>query len=184
MFVTSDTQKKSFLEHTKAAREERAYEKRREEAAVRIQAQWKGYIARKQYRNRIITDFDNLITNDKSEKDFELLLANTVYPVVRRFLTYFQCKKEALDTLSSREKFESLCRYLNKSMESDSPKLSYAALCLHKDRENHADSISLALYLHTLVVFTSPKSWGILRNKQFEKMQPALQKYAAIFREN
>ncbi|TMW42058.1 hypothetical protein DOY81_012859, partial [Sarcophaga bullata] len=42
--------------------------------------------------------------------------------------------------------------------------------------ESHTDSISLALYLHTLVVFTSPKSWGIMRIKQFEKLQPAMQK--------
>ena len=42
--------------------------------------------------------------------------------------------------------------------------------------ESHTDSISLALYLHTLVVFTSPKSWGIMRIKQFEKLQAAMQK--------
>lgn len=54
MFVTSDSEKKFFLEHTKAAREERAYEKRREEASVRIQAQWKGYLTRRQYYNKIM----------------------------------------------------------------------------------------------------------------------------------
>ncbi|XP_053953926.1 ubiquitin-protein ligase E3B [Anastrepha ludens] len=200
MFVPSESQKKSFLEHTKAAREERAWEKRREGAAVRIQAQWKGYVTRRQYHNRIISDFDNLIASEGNEKDVELLPANIVYPVVRRFLTYFQCRKQSLEAETSREKFECLCRYLNKAMESDSPKTSYAAICLHKDKslpwlahikslvglccqmldeikpEHHSDSISLALYLHTLVVFTSPKSWGILRSKQFEKVQPALQK--------
>ncbi|XP_011210956.1 ubiquitin-protein ligase E3B [Bactrocera dorsalis] len=201
MFVTSDSEKKCFLEHTKAAREERAYEKRREEAAVRIQAQWKGYVARKQYYNKIIYDFDNIFIKENTDLDVDLLPANTVYPVVRRFLTYFECKNGSPAVVKPlREKFECLCRYLNKAMESETPKLSYAALCLHKDKslpwlahiksllslcclmlgdikpENHTDSISLALYLHTLIVFTSPKSWGILRNKQFEKMQPAFQK--------
>lgn len=99
-----------------------------------------------------------------------------------------------------RERLESICRYVNRAMEVENPKLSYAALCLHKERslpwiehikllltncllllpelkpENHADSISLALFLHTLIVFTAPKSWAILRNPQFERLQPAMQK--------
>lgn len=99
-----------------------------------------------------------------------------------------------------RERLESICRYVNRAMEVENPKLSYAALCLHKERslpwighikllltncllllpelkpENHADSISLALFLHTLIVFTAPKSWSILRNPQFERLQPAMQK--------
>lgn len=81
-------------------------------------------------------DFDNIFIKENNDLDADLLPANTVYPVVRRFLTYFECKN-GTDTpvvKPSREKFECLCRYLNKSMESESTKLSYAALCLHKDK--------------------------------------------------
>ena len=42
--------------------------------------------------------------------------------------------------------------------------------------ENHTDSISLALYLHTLIVFTSTKSWIILKSKNMEKMVLIFQK--------
>lgn len=47
---------------------------------------------------------------------------------------------------------------------------------MHLFLENHADSVKLALFLHTLVVFTSPKSWGILKVKQFDKMQVTMHK--------
>jgi len=120
-----------------------------------------------------------------------------VYPVLRRYLTQIKLDKS---DVRSRERLERICRYIIKAMEAENTKLSYAALCLFKERslpwiahikilltnclillpqlkpENHADSLSLALFLHTLVVFTAPKSWAILRNAQFEKLQPAMQK--------
>lgn len=195
----AQTQKSNFLEQTKAAREERALEKRRELAATLLQSTLKGYAARRQYQKRIIHDFDAIFPSEgHDEKDVELeLLAINVYPVLRRYLT--QIKLDKSDALA-RERLERICRYVIKAMEAENPKLSYAALCLHKERglpwiahikilltnclkllpelkpENHADSLSLALFLHTLVVFTAPKSWAILRNSQFERLQPAMQK--------
>lgn len=143
-------------------------------------------------------DFDAVFKScqDESETD-PLLPAVHVYPVLRRYLT--QIKLDKSDG-HMRDRLESICRYVNRAMEVENPKLSYAALCLHKERslpwighikllltnclqllpelkpENHADSISLALFLHTLIVFTAPKSWSILRNPQFERLQPAMQK--------
>ncbi|XP_037720549.1 ubiquitin-protein ligase E3B [Drosophila subpulchrella] len=194
----AQTQKTSFLEQTKAAREERALEKRREQAAILLQSTLKGYAARRKYQKRIILDFDAIFTESQDDKDVELeLLAINVYPVLRRYLTQIKLDKS---DVRSRERLERICRYIIKAMEAENTKLSYAALCLFKERslpwiahikilltnclillpqlkpENHADSLSLALFLHTLVVFTAPKSWAILRNAQFEKLQPAMQK--------
>ncbi|XP_070070990.1 ubiquitin-protein ligase E3B isoform X2 [Drosophila takahashii] len=194
----AQNQKTSFLEQTKAAREERALEKRREQAAILLQSTLKGYAARRKYQKRIIHDFDAIFTESQDDKEAELeLQAIAVYPVLRRYLTQIKLDKS---DVRSRERLERICRYIIKAMETENTKLSYAALCLFKERslpwiahikilltnclillpelkpENHADSLSLALFLHTLVVFTAPKSWAILRSAQFEKVQPAMQK--------
>lgn len=50
----AQNQKASFLEQTKAAREERALEKRREQAAILLQSTLKGYVARRKYQKRIM----------------------------------------------------------------------------------------------------------------------------------
>jgi len=54
MFHTKDNPKGSFLEQTKAAREERALEKRREEAVVLIQATVRGWLARVKFTRQIL----------------------------------------------------------------------------------------------------------------------------------
>ncbi|BFF99140.1 ubiquitin-protein ligase E3B [Drosophila madeirensis] len=198
MFAQTESQKTSFLEQTKAAREERALEKRRESAAILLQSTLKGYASRRKYQKRIINDFDAVFVPGQDEKDTELeLTAVNVYPVLRRYLTQIKLDKK---DMKARERLEIICRYVNKAMEAENPRLSYAALCLHKERslpwiahikllltncllllpelkpENHADSLSLALFLHTLIVFTAPKSWAILRNATFGGLQPAMQK--------
>ncbi|EDW19516.2 LOW QUALITY PROTEIN: uncharacterized protein Dmoj_GI13828 [Drosophila mojavensis] len=201
MFAQTESYKNNFLEHTKAAREERALEKRREEAAILLQATLKGFVARSKYQKCIINDFDTVFMGghggEQEEKDTELQPALNVYPVLRRYLTQIKLDK---NDGRMRDRLERICRYMIRAMEADNPKISYAALCLHKDRslpwighikqllgncmqllpelkpENHADSISLALFLHTLIVFTATKSWAILRNAQFERLQPAMQK--------
>lgn len=54
MFGTSESQKKTFLVQTKAAREERALEKRREWAAIKLQCCIKGFLARRRYQRQIL----------------------------------------------------------------------------------------------------------------------------------
>lgn len=49
MFQQTESSKGSFLEQTKAAREERALEKRKELAATQIQAYIRGWLARKRF---------------------------------------------------------------------------------------------------------------------------------------
>lgn len=53
MFSSSD-KKGNFLEQTKAAREERAEEKKRDNAAIKIQSLLKGFVARKKFRSRVV----------------------------------------------------------------------------------------------------------------------------------
>lgn len=40
--------------------------------------------------------------------------------------------------------------------------------------ETHAESITLALYLHTLVSFTSPNTWAILKQKAMAPLKPGM----------
>lgn len=54
MFGGAESQKTSFLEQTKAARAERAFEKKRETDIVIVQAQIRGWVARRNYLKRIM----------------------------------------------------------------------------------------------------------------------------------
>lgn len=54
MFALGDSQKTSFIEQTKAARQERAQEKKKENAVVKVQSQIRGWMARKKYRKQIL----------------------------------------------------------------------------------------------------------------------------------
>lgn len=54
MFKTEESSKGSFLQQTKAAREERANEKLREDAIKRIQANVRGWLARVKYTKTIL----------------------------------------------------------------------------------------------------------------------------------
>lgn len=98
-----------------------------------------------------------------------------------------------------RERIEILCRYLLTSIESESPKLSYIGVALNKEHslswirhmkklllkcctimdslkpETHRDTVTLALMLRTLVAFTCPNGWAILRSKQLSAMKAAMQ---------
>lgn len=78
-------------------------------------------------------DFDRLIVGSGDDKKDKLILhtSSSVFPVIRRFLTNNNLDK---NSEQSRDRFEKLCRYLNKSMETEIPKQSYATLCLQKDK--------------------------------------------------
>lgn len=51
---TTEDQKSAFLEQTKAAREERALEKRKEEACIAIQAAVRCWLARLKFVRKIL----------------------------------------------------------------------------------------------------------------------------------
>lgn len=54
MFNSGDSQKNSFLDKTKAAREERAQEKKRDNAIIVIQSWIRGCLARRKYEKKIL----------------------------------------------------------------------------------------------------------------------------------
>lgn len=55
MFTSKDSEtKNSFLEQTKAAREERAFEKKRENAVIIIQSRIRGWLAKQKYKQTIL----------------------------------------------------------------------------------------------------------------------------------
>lgn len=116
-----------------------------------------------------------------------------VYRIATRFLSRFN-ETNAADA----ERLEKLCRYLIASLASENPKTSYIGVALNKEfshpwirhvkqllylccecmralkPENHSDSLSLALYLHTLVAFTSPNTWALLRCKSLTALRPGM----------
>lgn len=54
MFQKTESQKGSFLEQTKAAREERANEKKRENSLILLQAYVRGWYYRKKFTDQIL----------------------------------------------------------------------------------------------------------------------------------
>lgn len=54
MFKTEESPKDSFLQQTKAAREERAHEKCKEDAVVCIQKNVRGWLARARFAKKIL----------------------------------------------------------------------------------------------------------------------------------
>lgn len=196
MFGKAGSGKDSFLEQTKHAREERALEKQRENAIVLIQSQMRGCLARRAYQRRCTADFERLLEGP----DNELKPSLQVFSVAGRLLTRLNVDKQ-----EHRDQLERLCKYLLRSIETaDTAKFSYVGVALHKDHslawikhikallykcclcvellkpECHVDSLSLAVYLHTLVAFTSPNTWLVLKtNKQLAGLKPGMHQMCA-----
>lgn len=146
-------------------------------------------------------EFNELIpqTEANNTDEIELKPSIKVYHVASHYLLIVW--KTQKETEESRERLENLCRYLLTTIESESIKLSYIGVALNKDHslawirhikqllykccslmdtlkpETHRDAVTLALILRTLVAFTCPNSWAILRSKQLSVMKPAMQQY-------
>ena len=143
------------------------------------------------------SDLDALLppleATESNASDIELKPSIDIYNVSARFLTLF---KESSPVYTKR--LETLCRYLLATLASESPKLSYIGVALNKELsiawirhikillykccvcmqklkpENHVESIILALYLNTLVSFTSPNTWAILKSKNLSALKPGM----------
>lgn len=146
----TDNTKCNFLEQTKAAREERALEKRKELAATVIQANVRGLLARIKFAQNIlfvlfyIASFSNKITGYyffSSRQEFNAAIPDieddsTTKPALRPALQiYHYACKLLLIWRKERDKeiFAKLCRYIVVTLESDSPKVSYVGLALNKE---------------------------------------------------
>lgn len=203
MFSKSSASKDTFLEQTKAAREERALEKKRELSAIKIQAVIRGWLARQRFTKRILNDFDtllpetkNLSSQDESPQPIELIPALDVYHVTCRLFLVFKQQRD-------KKKFEKLCKYIVQSLHSESVKLSYVGVFLNKEYslrwiahikdllykcclyleelkpESPLDLQSILTHLHTLIAFTATNTWAITRLKNFEKLRGGMQQLCA-----
>lgn len=191
MFNITECSKGSFLEQTKAAREERALEKKKEAAVRVLQANVRGWLARKKFAKQIGDEFDLFIT-----EDCELKPALQVYHHTCRLLIVWQQERD-------KERFARLCRYLVATLDSESPKISYVGVSLNKELSviwiSHMKNILwkccmyleelkpefgndmklILLYLHTLVSYTTTNTWGILKLKSFEMLKPGMNQLCA-----
>lgn len=197
MFRAEESPKGNFLQQTKAAREERANEKRKELSIVCIQAHFRGWLARNKFSIMILNEFDNFFIEDTtSDTLIQLKPVLQVYKHISHFLFVFKANRDQL-------RIEKLCRYLSKSLDSESPKLSYVGVALNKDHyiawisqiktvlhhcmtglenlrsERPADHKSILLRLHTLVSFTSSSTWAIQRVKGMEKLKTGMNQLCA-----
>ncbi|KAJ8970798.1 hypothetical protein NQ317_015874 [Molorchus minor] len=117
MFNTPGNSKGDFLEQTKAAREERALEKRRDAAAALIQANVRGWLGRLKFSQTILNDIDEIIPDVLDDTDkLHYKPATEIYHQALKFL--FVWKKER-----DKERFAKLCRYLVASLDSDCPNI-------------------------------------------------------------
>uniref|UniRef100_A0A146L582 Ubiquitin-protein ligase E3B n=1 Tax=Lygus hesperus TaxID=30085 RepID=A0A146L582_LYGHE len=193
MFKT-ESQKSAFLEHTKAAREERALEKKKEEAATKIQAVIRGWLQRQKYSRILIEEFDAEMPTEAKPGEFKPALH--YYKIINRFLTVWKLERD-------KARFEKLCGYLVASIELDNVKLSYVGVALNKEHsiswikqvkqilwmcceyletlkpEVSVEYKSILLFLHTLVSFTATKTWGILKAKNMEALGAGLNQLCA-----
>ncbi|XP_011307352.1 ubiquitin-protein ligase E3B [Fopius arisanus] len=197
MFRAEESPKGSFLQQTKAAREERAHEKRREAAVVTIQASIRGWLSRRKFANKILHDLDSFFPEDSTlDASIELKPVLQVFRHISRFLIVFKRDRD-------QARIERLCKYLTKSLDSESPKFSYVGVALNKEHyiawisqmkavlfhcmmgldelkpERPGDHRSILLRLHTLVSFTSSGTWAIQRVKGMEKLKTGMQQLCA-----
>ncbi|XP_072380057.1 ubiquitin-protein ligase E3B [Diabrotica undecimpunctata] len=186
MFHKAENSKGSFLEQTKAAREERALEKKREAAAKIIQAHVRGWLCRVRFTRNILEDFDEAIPHTPEDiSKIQYKPANEIFHHALKLL--FIWKKER-----DKERFAKLCRYLVATLNSDSLKISYVGVAFNKQTvirwishmneilwnccgylndlkpELSGDMKSIVMYLHVLVSFTSTNTWVVLKNKNME----------------
>ncbi|KAF0751608.1 ubiquitin-protein ligase E3B, partial [Aphis craccivora] len=181
MFGDSKTQ---FIEQTRAARIERANDRKREQSIILVQSLVRGWLVRKRTRYLILQQFDETFENINDLKP-----AITVYLSVKKFLTYWDEKRD-------RQRFEKLC-----SLECDTIKRSYISVALTSEHAvnwiNHVkeilsiclsyltklqpksldDSSFLHTLLHMIVSFTSTSRWcAIHSNSSLQGLKPGLER--------
>nr|XP_026489897.1 ubiquitin-protein ligase E3B [Vanessa tameamea] len=202
MFSKSITSKDTFLEQTKAAREERALEKKREQSAIKIQAVVRGWLAKQKFIKLILNDFDQLLpdlvshSSQDEHQQPELVQALDVYRVACRLFLVFKNQRD-------RKRFEKLCKYIVQSLHSESVKISYVGVFLNKEYslrwishikdllykccqfleelkpESPIDMQGILIHLHTLLAFTATNTWALTRLKNFEKLRGGMTQLCA-----
>ncbi|XP_031635023.1 ubiquitin-protein ligase E3B-like [Contarinia nasturtii] len=131
---------------------------------------------------KVLDAIDDIIPPNKKQEEIVLKANAEVYHAVSRFLRIFRENSDAYS-----ERLQRICFYLLKSLESEDPKLCYIGLvlnknldmawtrhielllskcCLHMENlspDTPSESLTLTLYLRTLVAFTTPINWDLLK---------------------
>lgn len=195
MFGTNESNRGAFLEAAREAREERAAERRRDEAATKIQAAVRGWLIRVTRKRKIREKFDELFGTEPIAPDQTPVLPQAL-DAFQAILGFINIYKEKRDE----KRFEILTRYLLASMDSDNIKLTYVSCGMNKDLtlqwihqikdilylaceilgdlhpEFPKENRLMSLYLHLLLTFTGTNTWKILRIQSFEPLKPSLNK--------
>ncbi|XP_045532186.1 ubiquitin-protein ligase E3B [Pieris brassicae] len=201
MFSKNLTSKDSFLEQMKAAREERALEKKREQSATKIQAIVRGWLVRQRFIKLILDEFDHLVpepshgSQDEGQQ-IDFVQALDVYKATCRLFLVFKPQRD-------RKRFERLCKYIVQSLHSESVKISYVGVFLNKEYslswishikdllhkccqyleqlkpESPLDMQSILIHLHTLLAFTATNTWALTRLKNFDKLRGGMTQLCA-----
>lgn len=195
MFSTHESNREAFLEATREAREERAAERRRDEAAVAIQAAIRGWLVRCSVEKKTREHFDEVFGTEPPPADQTntLPIATEAFKEAARFVKIFDLKKD-------KKRFEIFTRYLLASMDSENVKQSYVSCGMNKELTLHwiqhmkdvlhitckvleslqadvsSDNRLISLYLHLLLAFTATNTWRIIRAPNLEPLRPALNK--------
>lgn len=194
MFETQESSKSHFLLQAKAAREERAIEKDRELASCRIQKCFRNWLNRKHLTSEILKKFNDYFS--KSDESIVLKPATEIYEFLFTFLIIYNKDRD-------RERMENLYKYLVRSLDSESPLLSYVGVALSKNcslfwisqvkkvlsfclqelkdlcPQQQTDYASILLRLHMLISFTSTGTWAIMRVSEMEKLKAGMNQLCA-----
>ncbi|RUS75046.1 hypothetical protein EGW08_017182, partial [Elysia chlorotica] len=189
MFSKVESDKQKFLDQAKAARQERAQDRHKEEAATLIQAIVRGFLTKRRIRKRIREELDTFLKipngqNDMAEYRPTLFSAVDTFHHTKKFLYFIDVKSEE-DT----KRFECLCRYILASMETTSIKHCYISVSFNKKLtvpwiaqlknllwtccryfyilkpENHSHLRRLMVFLRMMVTFTSHSNWVAFKDK-------------------
>uniref|UniRef100_A0A0X3PWY0 HECT-type E3 ubiquitin transferase n=1 Tax=Schistocephalus solidus TaxID=70667 RepID=A0A0X3PWY0_SCHSO len=128
MFSDVKPEVRSFIEKQKHEREQRRSERQRERAAVTIQKNWRGYACRRRVHQECCLYVTQFLDSAKSsdDKQFNLQPATILPQIILRLKYNFDANEDRMN-------FESFCRYLIHSLNSEDKELSYISLVLRRD---------------------------------------------------
>lgn len=116
--------KEEVIAKTNAAREARKLTRDRENAAIRLQKNTRGWLTRIRIAKNLRSNLDTILAEPKNFTSIEL------FKVVRNYLNF--CASEASRDLEL-DRMEKLARILVLSLDHDTPKKSYVGVALNKD---------------------------------------------------
>ncbi|XP_023230770.1 ubiquitin-protein ligase E3B-like [Centruroides sculpturatus] len=193
---TNLSSKDQFLEQAKAARLERAQEKKREQSAICIQSHVRRYLTRLKLKSKIRKEFDEIFTEVRENDGKTSLSAYEMFKVIRKFLFILEEEED-------KQRFETVCRYVITSMDNNSLQQSYISVALNKEEavlwiqqikallwqcciylkhlkpECPQDTKPLMLYLHMLVTFTNANTWKVFKDWQGDALKIAMNQLCA-----